>query len=488
MDVRAMSLVKEAMCFINAGEWKDAETCLQRIYSILPKEPNVLIRYFFIFIHRSILINAYLTAKVIPSDQKSKMLVINMGEDVPPAVVNGASMVKSAIGMADQVHLKSNDLYLDMIRCFLNIGGKYIFSKEASWNSIFPLLIETAIKAKAPNTWLILLLMADCFSNKDNDKVVALKRLDAVFSIVESDQGSAGTFYACLMACIHTDFLEKVYPKWESVMALNLFVKITRIHSNAEAISIESFDFLQKNLKTFIKTNHADKLSKALNFQLLILKLASIALECDLYDRSLELLGFVNIFDRNSEIFIQKEYLLAELALYDLEKTKNTDLFKRSAILVGLAEAVDMANKSNLSVQLINQGCLLIWKTSRPFFPTPKFHKYHELITALKICVNALDSTGSSLHLIRAKIHHNLSLYFYYQDFVLRALDQVNAGLSLSISNDPIQTDLRLLKIMISIKLGDVFDSSQSRGNYKSNPQWLKIFIMPLKRKSWKYQ
>lgn len=406
-----------------------------------------------------------MTSEVVPVNGKSKTIVISCGEAVPLAVLNGAAMVKSAIEMANQADLKSNDLYLDMIRCFLNIAGKYIFSQGQSWQSLLPILIETALKAKAPNSWLVMLLMADCFSNKDNDKTAALRRLDAVFSVVESDQGCVVTFYACILAVIHTDMLEKVYPKWEDVKALDLFVKITRIDSNAEAISIDTFESLRKNLKAFVKINHKDKLSKGLDFQSLILKLASIALKCDLPDRSKELLDFVTIFDRNSAIFIQKEYLLAELALYDLEKTKAKDLSKRSMILVGLAEAVDIATKSQLCVQLINQGCILIWNASRPYFPTPKFHKYHELIKALKICANALESTGSSLESIRAQIHHDLSLYFYNQDFIPNALDHANKGLSLSISNDPIQRDLRLLQIMISIKNGDVLESKEYNGD-----------------------
>lgn len=407
-----------------------------------------------------------MTSETIPTDQKTKIMVISAGEPASPAIVRGGAMVKSAVEMANQVHLESNELFLDIIRCFLDIGGRFLFSEVELWQPVLDILIETSMKIKVPNTWLILLLMADAFSKRDSEKKSALKRLDAVFSVVESDQESADTFYACILATINTDFLEKIYPTWESNSPLNLLVKITRYHSDPQSITAETFTSLQNDLKIFINANNQDNLSKALNFQSLILKLASIALKCDMPDKSKELLSYGTLFERNSSTFILKEYLLAEISLYDLEKSKVTDLVKRSRILTGLSEAVDIASKSQMCIQIINQGCLLIWNVCRPYFPIPRVHKYRELIKAFKICANALDISKSSLKFIRAKMHYELSRYFFYQDFIPNALNHVNKGLKLSISNDHIDMDLRLLQILIEAKNGGNVESSELRGKF----------------------
>ena len=375
-------------------------------------------------------------------------------------------MVKSAIGMANQVDLDSNELFLDIIRCFLDIAGRYLFSEGNSWQPLLSLFIQSAIREKAPNSWIILLLLADSFANKNNDKAVALERLNTAFDMVESDQESVDAFYVCILAIIESDFLVKVYPEWESNMALYLFVNINRYHLHSEAISAETFSVLQEHLRKFIDTNHADNLSKAIDCQSLTLKLASIALKCNLPDQSKVLLRKIAIYERKSMIFIQKEYLIAEIALFELKKTKNTDLSKISMIISALSETVDIASRSNMCAQIINEGCLLIWNCSRTFRHIPKFHKYQELIKAFKISAGALEKIASSLKSIRTEMHYELARYYYYQELIPNASDHVKKGLKLSVSNETMEMDLKLLEIMIETKSCDFLSESlEFRGN-----------------------
>ena len=410
-----------------------------------------------------------MVSKTVPTAQKEKILIISASKQCDIEVINAANMIKSAIVMANQSNLESDEIFVEIINCFLDIAGRFLFSAEKAWTTLLSIIIDTASKIDVPEGWLVLLNMSDAFSNREVDTSLAVKRFSTAISFARNNQSSATIFYSCLSMILNSNFLEKVYPEFHSEIALNLFVKISRYHLNADRMPLDIFASLQNDCKFFQNSTHDnDMLVKSLDLQSLILKLASIALKCDVPKKTKSLLGDLSRYERNSDVFIQKEYLLAEIAIYKLEKSENPDLSKRSQILSGIAKAIEIGLQANVGAQIINQGCLLIWKSSRAYFPLSKLHNYRELIAAFKVCSEALEELKSSLISVRVQIHFELAKYFYYHDFIPNAATHVKKGLKLCIPNDVIEMELRLLELMIAVKENDhsLADSINLRGKH----------------------